>query len=118
VDDCAAEQKVLYAEGLYRAIVRAANLKKPIYITENGTAARDMALRSEYLKKHLYVISKSLYDGYPVKGYFYWTLTDCFSWNKGYEAQYGIFAVNRLTQERTFRLVYQYLVDVIQQTKK
>lgn len=109
--------KVMYPEGLYRSIKRVAQLGIPIYITENGAATEDPALKEEYLKKHLYVISRAIEEGFDVRGYFYWALTDCFSWNKGYKNRHGIFAVDFQTQERTYRSFTQYLLDVIARFK-
>jgi beta-glucosidase len=105
--------KVMYPEGLYRSIVRASKLGIPIYITENGVATENTALRDEYIRKHLYVASRCIAEGYDVRGYFFWTLMDCYSWNKGYANKHGIFAVNFETQERNYRPSAQYLIDTI-----
>lgn len=110
--------KVMYPEGLYRSIMRASKLGIPIYITENGAATNDPVLKEEYIKKHLYAVSRALADGYDVRGYFFWTLTDCFSWNKGYENKHGIFEVNFETQERSFRQSAQYLVDTVKRFRE
>lgn len=93
--------KVMYPEGLYRSIQKAARLNKPIYITENGCASEDVALKDDYIKKHLYVVSRALKEGFDIRGYFFWTLTDCYSWNKGYNNRHGIFAVDFETMERS-----------------
>ena len=66
----------------------------------------------EYIKKHLYTLSKAWQDGFDVRGYFIWTLMDCFGWKKSYTPKHGIYAVDFATQERTFRPVFSYLVDV------
>ena len=105
--------KVLYPEGLYRSIKNAAKLKVPLYITENGTAASDPALRDDYIKKHLYVISQALRDDYDIRGYFFWTLMDCFCWRKGYADKHGIYKVNFETQERTLRPGCEYLIETV-----
>lgn len=106
--------KVMYPEGLYRSIVRASKLQLPLYITENGVATENPLLKEEYIKKHLYVISRALREGYDIRGYCFWTLVDCYSWNKGYNNKHGIFAVDFATQERTFRPSTQYLIDTMQ----
>jgi beta-glucosidase len=115
VDNCRDPKraKVMYPEGLYRSIKRAAKLNLPIYITENGAATSDPVLKDEYLKKHLYVVSKAIKEGYPIKGYFFWTLMDCFSWNKGYDNKHGIYAVDFVTQERTLRSGNDYLLNIV-----
>ncbi|MGE0206247.1 MAG: glycoside hydrolase family 1 protein [Candidatus Babeliales bacterium] len=106
--------KVMYPEGLYRYIVRASELNIPIYITENGVASENPAIKDEYIKKHLYVVSRAIREGYNIKGYFYWTLMDCFSWNKGYSNKHGIFEVDFETQERTLRSSVSYLLETVQ----
>lgn len=106
--------KVLYPEGLYRSICYAAKLGIPIFITENGAATENVELREEYIKKHLFVLSKAIAEGYPIHGYLFWTLTDCFAWRKGYTNKHGIYAVDFTTQERTFKPSAQYLIDTIQ----
>ncbi len=121
VDDSlksAERTKVMYPEGLYRSIVRASKLNIPMYITENGAATNNRELKEEYLKKHLYVISRALSEGFDIRGYFFWTLIDCFSWNKGYANKHGIFAVDFETQERTYRDSAQYLIDTIKKFSK
>lgn len=105
--------KVMYPEGLYRAIKKVSVLKKPIFITENGCSSENLQIRDEYTKKHLYVISKAIKKGYDVRGYFYWTLVDSFCWRRGYGPKYGIFKVDRETQERTMRVGYDYLLAVV-----
>lgn len=105
--------KALYPEGLYRAIRRASQLNLPIYITENGCSTQDRHLKEEYLKTHLYVLSKALNEGYNIKGYFFWTLMDSFCWRKGYRDKHGIYAVNFTTQERTLRNSADYLLHTI-----
>ncbi len=105
--------KVMYPEGLYRAIQMAAVLNVPMYITENGCSTENVQIKDEYIKKHLYVISRALQEGYDVRGYFFWTLMDCFCWRKGYRDKHGIYAVNFATQERTLRTNCDYLLAMI-----
>jgi beta-glucosidase len=106
--------KANYPEGFYHSLKKAATLGIPILITENGFAATDK-LRDDYLKKHLYVIYKAMDEGVDIRGYLFWTLTDCFGWNSGQYSRHGILHVDFKTQERTFRPGAQYLVDVIKE---
>lgn len=105
--------KVMYPEGMYRSIKKAARLGIPIYITENGAATLDPAIKNDYLKKHLYVVSKAIQEGHDIRGYFFWTLMDCFSWHKGYNNKHGLYAVDFDTQERTYRGNAEYLIETI-----
>ncbi|XP_038987027.1 furostanol glycoside 26-O-beta-glucosidase-like [Phoenix dactylifera] len=72
-----------------------------IYITENGTCepdnsiltlkqARDDPHRINYLSVHLAQIREAIQEGVLVKGYFAWSLTDNFEWDKGYTQRFGL----------------------------
>jgi beta-glucosidase len=68
----------------------------PIYITENGAALEsgvDDPLRVDYLRRHLLAIHAAIEEGVDVRGYFLWTLMDNFEWAEGYNAKFGLFAV-------------------------
>ena len=93
----------MYAEGLRRAIEFLAPLGVPIEITENGVADKDDALRSTFLRRHLWVLSKAIEDGYDVQSYHHWSLMDNFEWAEGYRMRFGLHEVNFETQERTRR---------------
>lgn len=105
--------KAMYPEGLYLSLQKAAELEVPIVITENGFAYDNVELRDEYIKKHLYVIYKALQEGIDIRGYLFWTLTDCFGWTSAHHSTHGIYKVNFETQERTLRPSAHYLIDVI-----
>jgi beta-glucosidase len=109
--------KALYAEGLYISLKKAAKLNVPIIITENGFATDTIELKEEYIKKHLYVILKAMDEGIDIRGYLFWTLTDCFGWNSSHHSKHGIFKVDFKTQERVFRASSQYLIDVINNSR-
>ena len=103
--------KAIYPEGFYKSLKKASMLKIPILITENGFAAKTDALREEYLQKHLYILSKAINDGMDIRGYLFWTLTDCFGW--GSYSNHGIYHVDFTTQKRTLKKGASYLIDVI-----
>lgn len=90
-------------EALYEGIVEMAKLGKPIYVTENGAPDTHDTYRGFYIKQHLYALSKALYDGYDVRGYYYWSLLDNFEWNRGYSQKFGLYDVNMQTQKRTLK---------------
>lgn len=92
-----------YPEGLYRAIKDISQIKKPIYITENGIGLGEdkEELRKEHLKTAIYDLSKAIKEGYPVKAYYYWSLNDNFEWDSGYSKSFGLFKVARDTQTPT-----------------
>jgi beta-glucosidase len=107
----------IYAEGLYGAIKEvsdkmARKLNIPLYITQNGVATTDDAIRTLHAKRHLYAVSQAIKHGYNVRGYYYYSLLDGFTWG-GYNKKFGLFAVDRTTLERTFKVGAQYFIDVV-----
>jgi beta-glucosidase len=88
-------------EALYEAVHWVGDDYQPpkIYITENGAAYRDIvsvdgrvhdAQRIEYLRRHINQLHRAVDDGYPVRGYFVWSLMDNFEWCHGYSKRFGI----------------------------
>jgi len=108
----------IYPEGLYIAITEMAKLGKPIYVTENGVPDGNDDRRPMYIKRYLYALSRALREGYDVRGYFYWSLMDNFEWDRGYDKQFGLYAVDFTTQKRTLRPGAQYYQRAIQQSKR
>jgi len=112
------EKYTIYPEGFYRALKQVSEkmakpLKVPVYITENGIAARKENHRDIFFKRHLHVLSKALKDGMDIRGYCVWTLMDNFEWSDGFEKKkYGICEVDFETQERKPRESVKYLIDV------
>jgi beta-glucosidase len=78
-------------------------LGKPVYITENGLATNDDALRQRYLTDILANVQLAIEDGVDVRGYFHWTNMDNFEWARGYAPHFGLIAVDRKTLERTIK---------------
>ncbi len=76
---------------------------KPILILENGIPDPTDQLRPQFLKDHLYALSKAIQEGAPVQAYCYWTLMDSFEWTQGYDLRFGLFETNYKTFERIKR---------------
>lgn len=86
--------------------------EKPIYVTENGFAAKNENIlpvedvlhdvdRVEYFKGYANAMLKAVHDdGVAVKGYFGWSLLDNFEWADGYETRFGVTYVDFKTQKR------------------
>lgn len=93
-----------------------------VYITENGCAYPDRpneknelldTARVMYLQEHLIHAHRAVAEGYPLKGYFLWSLLDNFEWAYGYTKRFGIHYVNYETLERTPKLSAMFYGDVI-----
>jgi beta-glucosidase len=93
-----------------------------IYITENGTSSDDVLTpegrvedvdRMMYLRNHLNHLHRAVSEGYPVKGYFLWSLMDNFEWADGYSKRFGIHYVDFKTEKRTPKLSAEWYAQVI-----
>ena len=73
----------------------------PIIVTENGVATDDDAWRIAYIDRALASLRSAIHDGVDVQGYIHWSLLDNFEWNRGYDAKFGLVAVDRATFRRT-----------------
>lgn len=77
----------------------------PVWITENGASYEDPppdeagviqdAARRAYLRDHLLAAARAAAEGCDLRGYFCWTLTDNWEWDKGYTQRFGLVAVDR-----------------------
>ena len=85
-----------------------------MYVAENGVADNTDELKELFIKQHLHAVSKACIDGYDVRGYFYWTLLDNFEWCKGYTQKFGLYGVDRTTQERTLKPGSQNFISFVQ----
>jgi beta-glucosidase len=113
-------------EGLYWAIRNSSDLWKPkeLYITENGCSSDDVINaaghiedtdRVMYLRNHIAQMHRAASEGYPIKGYFLWSLMDNFEWADGYSKRFGIHYVDFKTQKRTPKQSAEWYREVIKQ---
>ncbi|ASC69233.1 Beta-glucosidase A [Halomicronema hongdechloris C2206] len=81
----------------------------PVFISENGCAAQDTVTpagevldldRIYYLRQYLQATHRAVEEGYPLQGYFLWSLLDNFEWSYGYDRRFGITYVDYATQQR------------------
>ncbi len=96
-------QYAMYPIGVYNAIKEISQLGAPIYITENGIADARDDRRPLLIQQYLEKVAQAINEGYDVRGYFWWTLTDNFEWHEGYSKKFGIFEMNYNTQARILR---------------
>jgi beta-glucosidase len=111
-------------EVTYWAVRNVSDIWKPkaLYITENGCSADDVVTangrvedtdRLMYLRNHLTHLHRAAAEGYPIKGYFLWSLLDNFEWADGYSKRFGIHYVDFKTQTRTPKLSAEWYREVI-----
>jgi len=111
-------------EVLYWAVRNVCELWHPrvIYITENGCSADDVKTadgriedtdRVMYLRNHLTHLHRATTEGFPVKGYFLWSLLDNFEWADGYSKRFGIHYVDFKTEKRTAKLSAEWYREAI-----
>jgi beta-glucosidase len=93
-----------------------------VYITENGCCCIDEPTdtgeiwdvgRVMYLQQHLMHLHRAIGEGYPVKGYFLWSLLDNFEWACGYTKRFGLYHVDFETLKRTAKLSAKFYGEVI-----
>jgi len=104
----------IYPEGMYRAIKRSARYGIPMYITETGIADSRDDRRTLFIDAYFKEVLRALADGYDVRGFYYWTLTDNFEWATGFTMKFGLYAwepdgsVDRKLKEGARALVRLY----------
>ncbi|MEW6498237.1 MAG: GH1 family beta-glucosidase [Cyanobacteriota bacterium] len=98
----------------------------PIFITENGCAAQDeVNVKNEvidtdrimYLRQHLKAAHRAVSEGYPLKGYFVWSLMDNFEWAWGYDRRFGITYIDYPTQERIPKASFEWYQECIRSNR-
>lgn len=96
--------------------------ERPMYIAESGCAAKDRidgcgrvmdTDRVFYLREYLNYLQRATSEGYPVKGYYLWSMMDNFEWCDGYDTRFGMTYVDFATQKRTPKLSWKYYSQVI-----
>ena len=96
----------------------------PLVISENGCATDDQMSGSGevfdlervlYLRSYLRQASRAVAEGYPLKGYFQWSLLDNFEWSCGYEKRFGLVHVDFETQKRTPKQSYHWYRQVVRE---
>jgi beta-glucosidase len=97
----------------------------PIFISENGCAAEDELVnkavidsdRILYLRQHFKSAHRAVSEGYPLKGYFVWSLLDNFEWAWGYDRRFGLIYTNYRTQERIPKASYHWYAECVRQNR-
>lgn len=93
-----------------------------VYISENGCCATDTVSRDGqildtdrifFLRQHLRSAARAVAEGWPLKGYFQWSLIDSFEWAYGYTKRFGLGYVNYQTLQRTPKLSAHFYREVV-----
>ena len=99
---------------------------KSIIVSENGMQTLEIMnrkgeindlFRIKYLRGYLSSAARAIREGYPLHGYFHWSLLDNMEWNQGYQSRFGLVHVNFNTGKRTPKLS-SYLYRQIAKTGK
>jgi len=81
-------------QGLRTVIEEYSEYGLPLYITENGMADDDDDLRPSFLLDHIYTVGMALADGYDIRGFYVWTISDNFEWADGRGSRFGLYKVD------------------------
>lgn len=118
---------VVGPEAAYWGVRHVGDLWKPgmLHISENGASADDPVVdgrvddadRVMYLRNYLSQFDRAIAEGYPLHGYFLWSLLDNFEWADGYGKRFGIHHVDFATQKRTPKLSAAWYREVIRQNR-
>lgn len=111
-------------EGLYWGVRHAAEIwnVKDIYVTENGCSSADTVApdgqiydtdRVMFLRNYLISLHRAATEGFPVNGYFVWSLMDNFEWADGYNLRFGIYYVDYKSQKRIPKMSAHFYKEVI-----
>ena len=118
---------VVGPEVAYWGVRQVSEMWKPkkLYISENGASADDPvtngriddADRVMYLRNYVTQFHRAVAEGYPLKGYFLWSLMDNFEWADGYTKRFGIHYTDFKTQQRVPKLSAAWYKEVIRQNR-
>ncbi|HHV11579.1 MAG TPA: glycoside hydrolase family 1 protein [Clostridiales bacterium] len=103
----------IYPEGIVRCSEKLYQiLKRPIYITENGTCDNHDTFRCKYIHEHLKAVTES---ELPFERYYHWCFCDNFEWIEGESSRFGLVHTNYETQERTIKNSGEFYIKIIEE---
>ncbi len=86
------------------------HLKRPIWVTENGTCDNSDRFHCRYLFEHLQVIANS---SLPFERYYHWCFCDNFEWSEGNSAKFGLVSVDPETRVRSIKKSGRFYSQII-----
>ena len=104
----------VYPRGLGEILQKFRSLHLPIFVTENGIATEDDALRCLFIEDHVEVLADAIDNGIDVLGYLHWSLMDNYEWDRGTAPHFGLAAVDHPSQVRTLRRSASVLAQICQ----
>jgi beta-glucosidase/6-phospho-beta-glucosidase/beta-galactosidase len=121
------------ASGFYDTIVHYAQWDLPILLTESGTTTngrpvldedteallelpRDEDQAAMYIVEHLWEVGRAIADGYDVRAYYHWTISDNYEWIEGRHQRFGAYTVDFEAdgRPRTLTKMGQALQDIVE----
>jgi beta-glucosidase len=93
----------IHPQGLTRALLRLAEWRVPLYVTEFGIPDNDDSQRPRFILSHVAAIHRAWRAGADVRGAYFWSLVDNFEWAAGWSARFGLIGLDPQTQQRTPR---------------
>ena len=101
----------IYPDGLPQVAEKLEKLlKRPIWVTENGTCDNQDTFRARYIYEHLRAMLRS---GLPFERYYHWCFCDNFEWLEGESARFGLINVDYATQTRTIKRSGEFYADML-----
>ncbi|MEN8661481.1 MAG: GH1 family beta-glucosidase [Lentimonas sp.] len=97
--------------------------KLPYYVTENGYCNNDFIHRDgachdperiDFVARYLENYSRLHTEGFPIAGYYLWSVLDNFEWIFGYHGRFGLIHVDFETLKRTPKDSYHWYRRVIE----
>ncbi len=118
----------VYPESVYEMIKKfsAYDGVKKVIVTENGAAFPDKvennssvhdSERIHFLSNYITQVLRAKEQGYKVKGYFVWALTDNFEWAEGYHPRFGLIYIDYETQRRIIKDSGHWYGSLVRQKK-
>ncbi len=106
----------IYPQGLFDVLIDLSRYKVPLYITENGIATTNDTQRERFIEQHLAEVRHALKAGVDIRSYLYWSLTDSYEWEHGYDARFGLIGIDyKKDFKRTVRKSAQVYAKIMKQ---
>jgi len=96
-------ERAYYPEGLFEVLIRFKKYDKPVYITEIGSRDIYHIPRDQFMREHVREMYYAISEGVDLRGVYYWSLLDNFEWSDGFNAKFGLIAVDLDTLQRTIK---------------